>query len=180
MECQHPAAIRRQLAGICQLFRQQHDSFVDQRSDQCAGIHGPGRLHHRRGRLPGVLHGGQQNQRRPLYPRIPRKANTSGAIDQLEAGGTASYNALLLALRHRLSNNFTVLANYTYSHCITDPFVSELDSTASQYTDTTDRRFDRGNCIQIDHRQNFNLSGAAMSPKFSERWLRTVAGDWRL
>jgi hypothetical protein len=58
--------------------------------------------------------------------------------------------------------------------------VSELDSTASQYTDPTDRRFDRGNCIQIDHRHNFNLSGVAESPKFSERWLQRLAGDWRL
>lgn len=121
-----------------------------------------------------------ENQRRPLYLQNPAQGKYYGAIDQLDAGGTASYNALLLSLQHRLSNNFTVLANYTYSHCITDPFVSELDSTASQYTDPTDRRFDRGNCIQIDHRQNFNLSGVALSPKFSERWLQRVAGDWRL
>lgn len=121
-----------------------------------------------------------ENQRRPLYLENPAQGKYYGAIDQLEPGGTASYNALLLSLQHRLSSNFTVLANYTYSHCITDPFVSELDSTASQYTDPTDRRFDRGNCIQIDHRQNFNLSGVATSPKFSEHWLQTLAGDWRL
>jgi hypothetical protein len=121
-----------------------------------------------------------ENQRRPLYLENPAQGKYYGAIDQLDTGGTASYNALLLSLQHRLSNNFTVLANYTYSHCITDPFTSELDSTASQYTDITDRRFDRGNCIQIDHRHNFNLSGVAESPKFSERWLRILAGDWRL
>lgn len=121
-----------------------------------------------------------ENQRRPLYLENPAQGKYYGAIDQLDPSGTASYNALLLSLQHRLSNNFTVLANYTYSHCITDPFVSELDSTASQYTDPTDRRFDRGNCIGIDHRHNFNLSGVAMSPKFSERWLQTIAGDWRL
>jgi hypothetical protein len=121
-----------------------------------------------------------ENQRRPLYLENPAQGKYYGAIDQLGTGGTASYNALLLSMQHRLSNHFTVLANYTYSHCITDPFVSELDSTASQYTDPTDRRFDRGNCIQIDHRHNFNLSGVAESPKFSERWLQRLAGDWRL
>jgi hypothetical protein len=121
-----------------------------------------------------------ENQRRPLYLQNPAQGKYYGAIDQLAPTGTASYNALLLSLQHRLSNHFTVLANYTYSHCITDPFVSELDSTASQYTDPTDRRFDRGNCLGIDHRHNFNLSGVAESPNFSERWLEDVAGHWRL
>jgi hypothetical protein len=121
-----------------------------------------------------------ENQRRPLYLQNPAQGKYYGAIDQLEPGGTAGYNALLLSLQHRFSSHFTVLANYTYSHCITDPFVSELDSTASQYTDPTDRRFDRGNCLGIDHRHNFNLSGVAESPNFSQRWLEDVAGHWRL
>jgi hypothetical protein len=121
-----------------------------------------------------------ENQRRSLYLENPAQGKYYGVIQQLDTGGTASYNALLLSLQHRLASNFTVLANYTYSHCITDPFTSELDSAAAQYTDPTDRRFDRGNCIQIDHRHNFNLSGVAESPKFSERWLQILAGDWRL
>lgn len=121
-----------------------------------------------------------ENQRRPLYLENPAQGKYYGAIDQLDPSGTASYDALLLSLQHRLSNNFTVLANYTYSHCITDPFVSELDSTASQYTDPTDRRFDRGDCIGIDHRQLFNLSGVAETPKFADRALRILASDWRL
>jgi hypothetical protein len=121
-----------------------------------------------------------ENQRRPLYLENPAQGKYYGAIDQLDPGSTASYNAMLLSLQHRLSNNFTVLANYTYSHCITDPFTSELDSTATAYTDPSDRRFDRGNCVGIDHRQQFNLSGVAQSPKFAERWKQVLASNWRL
>lgn len=121
-----------------------------------------------------------ENQRRPLYLQNPAQGQFYGAILQLDPSSTASYNALLLSLQHRLSDHFTVLANYTWSHCITDPFTSELDSTATQYTDPSNRRYDRGNCVGIDHRQNFNLSGVAEMPRFSQGWVEKVAGNWRL
>jgi hypothetical protein len=132
---------------------------------------------------PSVTPGATQateNQRRPLYLQNPAQGQYYGVIHQLEPGSTASYNALLLSLQHTLSSHFTVLGNYTWSHCITDPFTSELDAAATQYSSPSDRRFDRGNCVGIDHRQLVNVSLVAETPKFSNRWMQWIAGDWKL
>jgi hypothetical protein len=42
------------------------------------------------------------------------------ALSQVDDGANASYNALLLSENHRLSKNFSVLVNYTWSHCVGD------------------------------------------------------------
>src|SRR5205823_10621467 len=42
------------------------------------------------------------------------------------------------------------------------------------------RRAFRGNCSTGDQRQVFNLSMVAQTPKFSNRTLRMIAGDWQL
>ena len=80
--------------------------------------------------------------------------------------------------QHRLASHFTVLGNYTWSHCIAGPFTSELDGV--QYTNPADRSFDRGNCVGIDHRTLINVSAVEEMPRFSQRWLQIIAGDWKL
>ena len=107
------------------------------------------------------------NSRRPLTLQDPTKGAYYGTIHQLDVGGTSGYNAMLLSAQHRLANNFTVLANYTWSHCITDPFTSELDG--AQWTNPASRRFDRGNCVGIDHRHIINISAVAETPKYGGR-----------
>jgi hypothetical protein len=77
-----------------------------------------------------------------------------------------------------LSSHFTVLGNYTWSHCIAGAFTSELDGT--QYTNPSNRKFDRGNCAGIDHRTLINFSAVEEAPRFSNRLLNLVAGDWKL
>ncbi|HEY3826307.1 MAG TPA: TonB-dependent receptor [Bryobacteraceae bacterium] len=118
-----------------------------------------------------------QNFRRPLYMENPAQGQFYGAIYSLDTGSTASYNALLISGQHRLSSHFTVLGNYTWSHCIAGSFTSELDG--SFYTNPNNRAFDRGNCVGIDHRHIINGSAVEESPKFSERWLQAVAGNWK-
>ena len=117
------------------------------------------------------------NQRRPLYLQNPSQGQYFATIHQLDPSSTASYNALLLSAQHRLARHFTVLGNYTWSHCITDPFTSELDGT--QYTNPANRRFDRGNCTGIDRRHLVNVSAVLEAPKFSGRWMQRLAGDWK-
>jgi hypothetical protein len=121
---------------------------------------------------------GNTNFRRPLYLQNPAQGQYSGVIHQLDTGSTASYNGLLLSAQHRLANHFTILGNYTWSHCIAGAFTSELDGV--QYTNPNNRNFDRGNCAGIDHRQIFNFSAVEETPKFSNRALRLVASDWQL
>ena len=84
----------------------------------------------------------------------------------------------MLSAEHRFSGHFSVLANYTYSHCIADPQTTEL--SAPVYTDPSNRRFDRGNCTSVDMHHNFNLSGVLQSPQVSSRTLQWIAGNWRL
>lgn len=119
-----------------------------------------------------------QNFRRPLYLENPVQGAFYGTIHSLDTGSTANYDALLLSAQHRLSSHFTILANYTWSHCIAGAFTSELDGT--QYTDPYNRAFDRGNCAGIDHRHLINLSAVEEAPRYSERWLQWIAGDWKL
>jgi hypothetical protein len=101
-----------------------------------------------------------------------------GTMNLLDDGGTASFHGMLLSLQHRLANNFTVLGNYTWSHCISDLVTTELAGPA--YTNPNNRRSDRGNCRFVDVRHIFNLSVVANSPKFSDRWMQAIAGDWQL
>jgi hypothetical protein len=117
------------------------------------------------------------NQRRALYLQNPVQGAYYGTVHSLDDGGTASYNALLLTAQHRLSAHYTVLGNYTYSHCITDPFTSELDGV--QYTNPANRHFDRGNCVTIDRKHLVNISGVFEVPRFSGRLLQAIAGDWK-
>jgi hypothetical protein len=119
-----------------------------------------------------------QNFRRPLYLANPAQGQYFGTIHQLDEGSTAGYNALLLSAQHRLSSHFTVLGNYTWSHCIAGAFTSELDGV--QYTNPGNRSFDRGNCVGIDHRTLINVSAVEESPKFSNRVLQLIAGNWKL
>ena len=108
----------------------------------------------------------------------PSQGPYYGTLEYLDDGGTASYNALIISAEHRLSSHFSMLANYTYSHCIGDLVTTELSGPI--YTDPSDRRFDRGNCPAIDIHQNFNLSAVMQSPHYSSRALQWIAGDWQL
>ena len=52
--------------------------------------------------------------------------------------------------------------------------------SAVSYTDPNDRRFDRGNCGGIDVRHVINISGVMQSPKYSNRMVEAIAGNWQL
>jgi hypothetical protein len=88
------------------------------------------------------------------------------------------YNALLLALRHRFSSHYTLLANYTYSHCIAEgTMVGDL--TGPQYQNPYNRDADRANC-RFDLRQIANLSLVAQMPQFAGVWENPILGNWQL
>jgi hypothetical protein len=101
-----------------------------------------------------------------------------GTVENLDDHGTGGYNALIVSAEHRLSSHFSVLANYTWSHCIADPQTTELSGPI--FTDPSDLRFDRGNCPYIDVHHNVNISGVIQSPHYSSRALQWIAGGWQL
>ncbi|MGH9737482.1 MAG: TonB-dependent receptor domain-containing protein [Candidatus Acidiferrales bacterium] len=115
--------------------------------------------------------------RRSLTQLNPGQGAYYGSVANLNDEGTGSYNALIVTAEHRLSSHFSILANYTWSHCIADPVITGLGSV---YTDPYDPRYDRGNCAQVDIHHNFNLSAVLQSPHFSSRVVQLLAGDWEL
>ena len=117
--------------------------------------------------------------RRTLTLANPTQGPLYGGLEQLNDGGTGSYNSLLVSAEHRLSHSFMVLANYTWAHCISDN--QSLQVGSPSWTNPYDRRSDRGNCGGgVDIRQNFNLSAVLQSPHFASRPLQMVAGNWQL
>ena len=121
---------------------------------------------------------GNTQARRLLTQLNPAQGPYYGQLEYLDDGGTASYNGLIVSAEHRLSNHFSMLANYTFAHCIADPQSTELSGPI--YTNPANRRYDRGNCLAVDVRQNFNLSAVLQSPSYSSRPLRWIAGGWQL
>jgi hypothetical protein len=127
------------------------------------------------------------NQRRVLYlenKTVTVNGVTGNAgsyystIAQQFEGSYASYNALLLSATHRFSQNFSLLSNYTYSHCLSlSDFAGEL--TGPSFSNPNNPQADYGNCgMHLLH--NFNTSIVASMPKFQGVWMNRLAGNWEL
>jgi hypothetical protein len=125
-----------------------------------------------------------ENQRRLLSLENPSAGQYYGYVTQLDASGTASYNGLILSGQHRLSSGVTVTANYTWSHCISDPINNSISSGSgnSAYTEPNNPRADRGNCTTgaADIREVFSLTSVLQTPKFSNPMLRRLGTGWSL
>src|ERR1019366_5825161 len=85
------------------------------------------------------------NQRRVLYLQNPTQGAYYASVTQNDPGGTAHYDGLLLSAQRRLSTGISLLANYTWSHCIGD-LVSSQEGSTSLDSYTGLRSTDRGNC----------------------------------
>jgi hypothetical protein len=107
----------------------------------------------------------------------PTAGKYFGSTIMVDDSGNASYNGLLLAANHRFSHNFSVLANYTLSHCLDQGEANQ--DIVNMYQNPLNRKAEWGNCAQ-DRRQLFNLSALAQSPKFSSKWIERFAGNWEL
>jgi Carboxypeptidase regulatory-like domain len=124
------------------------------------------------------------NQRRLLYLQNPVEGQYYGIIATTDNGGTASYNGLYLQAQKRLSHGASILANYTWSHCISDLWNGNPGNNGVSNATPFNRRNDRGHCDSggaqsSDLRHIFNLSVVAQTPKFANLTLRKIAGDWQ-
>jgi hypothetical protein len=118
-----------------------------------------------------------ENQHRFLNLQNPAQGQYYSTIGQVDDGGKAHYNAMLLVAQRRLSNNFSALGNFTWSHCVSDPETTEL--TGPTYINPANRAQDRANCSS-DRRYLVNISLVANSPHFSAHMLNMIAGGWQL
>ena len=134
--------------------------------------------------IPGTCSGkpcsstGNTNQRRPLYLANPTNGAAYASITQSDQNGNSRYNGLLLSIQHRFSRGFTLLSNYTWSHCISDvDFTGEL--AGPQYMNPSSRAQDRGSC-NFDVRQIFNTSLIVTSPVHGNSITSKILKDWQL
>ena len=134
--------------------------------------------------IPGTCNGApcstpnNTDQRRVLYLQNPALGSAYSDIFQADDGGVSGYNALLLKGEHRFNANYTVLANYTYSHCISDSdFIGDFGFAQTQ--NPYDLKAERGNC-NFDIRQGFNLSFVGESPRLKSRLAAALVGSWKL
>jgi hypothetical protein len=127
------------------------------------------------------------NCRRALYIANPDQGQYFSNLTTLWDGANAEYNALLLTARHRFADNFTVLSNYTWSHCVSDQdFTGELtNSRPTLYSSPVTApsvgllKNDRGNC-SFDVRQNFHTSVVLNSPKTNGGVKGMLLNNWQL
>ena len=91
-------------------------------------------------------------------------------------GGNAEYNGLLLSVNHRLSRNFSILANYTWAHCLSEGQL-ETELGGTDFQNPSDRNADRGNCIN-DYRQLFHVSYVLTAPHFGRPIVQRILGNW--
>jgi len=84
-----------------------------------------------------------------------------GSVNTMDDGAVAHYNGALMSIQHRFANNFTFLANYTLSNCISDAdFGAAL--AGSSNSQPFNRHADWGRCV-FDTRHNFNTTLVAES-----------------
>ena len=115
--------------------------------------------------------------RRPLYLARPQDGQYIGNLLEVDDGGNSTYNGLLLSLQHRFSRGFTLLSNYTWSHCISDGD-SVGNIRQGYYQIQNNRRADRGDC-NFDYRQVFNTSFVVLSPVNGKDVAGRLLGGWQ-
>jgi hypothetical protein len=114
------------------------------------------------------------------YLAIINPVTGAGLTDiyHLDAGSNSEYEAMMLKAQHRFSDHYTILGNYTYSHCISETdFQGDMGGPYTQMP--FDRNADRGNC-SFDIRQIFNLTFIAQTPHFANPWENRLLGNWQL
>ena len=121
---------------------------------------------------------GNGQARRILSLLNPAQGQLIGNVTTWDPSGTQRYNGLLSSIQKRFSRNFSMNANWTWSHCITT--AQAIDTTAATtVTAPGNPQFDHGNC-DIDRRHIVNITAVAQTPRFSNTTLRRVGSNWQL
>ncbi len=127
------------------------------------------------GRLRSLRPGSVQ----PSLIRCPVRATPAAPVSPIQGSRPFHHEpqGLLVSIQHRLSSGFTVLTNYTWSHCIGDGEFNG-DLRGPYYQNPFDRAADRGNC-NFDRTHVFNASIVALSPFKGGDWKGRLLGNWQ-
>lgn len=118
------------------------------------------------------------NQRRVLYLQNANTGRYYANIFATDDGATANYNGLLVSANYRSSKSLTMLANYTFSHCLSDGNFSGSLAGAN-FQQPGKRSADYGNCV-FDVRQIAHLSIVYSTPYVGSGWKRQLLGQWKV
>ena len=121
---------------------------------------------------------GNTNQRKSLEQINFSQGQYYGNVDVADDGANASYNALLASVNKRVSHSVALLANYTWSRCISDGDFGG-DITGPGYQNPYNRRADRGDC-NFDIRHIFNSSIIFTSSIKGSRLFAHVLNNWQI
>jgi hypothetical protein len=108
----------------------------------------------------------------------PKFTGGGGGTVLINDTANANYNGLIATIQHRLSN-FSLLANYTWSHCI-DIEDAQGDIAGTTVQDPYNPRGDRANC-GFDYRSIFNAT-AVLNSRFTSLhgWESALLNNWEL
>jgi hypothetical protein len=111
------------------------------------------------------------NARRSLAP-------TFASLIQMNNGGISNYNALQLTLEKRLSHQFSLIANYTFSKSLDNQSVDQQFSLSNP--NPFDPNFNYA-LSDFDTRHNFTLWGLWDLPRFAQSpwYLKGPFGSWQ-
>ncbi|HTZ59360.1 MAG TPA: carboxypeptidase-like regulatory domain-containing protein, partial [Acidobacteriaceae bacterium] len=121
---------------------------------------------------------GNTNARRVLTNINPTQGAYFTQVTQAYTGLGASFNGLLVTVQHRFSDHFTLLTNYTYSHCLSGP-PENGDNAGDQFQDPAHPNRDYSNCGS-DLRHNFVTSAIIRSTAKGTYLRQLWLGGWQL
>ena len=116
--------------------------------------------------------------RRRLIQQNAAQGKYFGNVTLVDDRGNASYNGMLLSANHRLTKGISVLANYTWSHCISD-MEANGDISTGVYSNPSNPGADKASC-SFDIRHITNASVVQTVGPSGNSVLAKVVGQWQL
>jgi hypothetical protein len=122
---------------------------------------------------------GNTNARRATALANPTGGAYYSEVSVMYDGSSSIYDGLLLTVQHRFAKYFTLLSNYTWSHCITGG-TDVGDLGGNTFQNPASPGADRSNCGE-DVRNNFVTSMVARSEvKGGNNVKRALLSGWQL
>jgi hypothetical protein len=121
---------------------------------------------------------GNTQNRRKLNLANPTVGKYYGTLVLGQTGMSANYNGLLVSIEHRFSKNYSLLANYTWSKCMSVQPVISL-GVEGMIQNPSDPRSDYGPCT-YDAPTIINITGVVASDfKVNNRLMRDAVNGWQ-
>jgi hypothetical protein len=117
---------------------------------------------------------GNTQARRYLNSINPTAGAAYATIGTLDDGGISNYNALLTSVQRR-SRATSLIANYTYAHCLSEAETTEL--TGPSYIVPGNRHASYSNC-DSDRRHVANVSLVLNMPRLKGHYKDLLLGGW--